>query len=304
MYEYRDGEVVQSDEMSALCPVLGYGDSESSGIFLHEYDGKIYICGSLRQHFYVYGDGIGFSSFVTVYNGEKFEKQTGTDENIVGSEFSGEEQDAEDMADFLDEIGLPEEAEQIRSSWIRCFEFTDDVEMLMLITGENNGKDDIMSYYDTSDPSDLGEVILTLKLTWDDSQISGADQETENNGEHTSGETQEPEQPEVSYQLDEEGVAYATQKFLDEKNFQTLDVSLDYRAAESGDIYRYSEAFWVPIFKGKEKTPSYYAIVASGAFENPGEAIIYSSDVYAIVEGTAVASEFDVLEEFNVNQYF
>ena len=180
MYEYRDEEVVLSDEMIALSPVFGAGDSECSGIFLHEYDGQIYICGSLRQDSYIIADGIKCYSFVSVYNGESFEKQAGTDDLVLGSEFSGEEQDAQEMADFLDGIGLPGEAEQIRDSWLRCFEFTDDVEMLMLIIGENDMDIYPSDYWDTLDTDLLGKVTLTLKLTWDDAQSEKEDREQEN----------------------------------------------------------------------------------------------------------------------------
>ena len=44
---------------------------------------------------------------------------------------------------------LSGEAEQIRDSWLRCFEFTDDVEMLMLITGENDLDTYPSDYWDT-----------------------------------------------------------------------------------------------------------------------------------------------------------
>ena len=298
MYEYLDGEVVLSDEMSALCPVLGDGDLESSGIFLHEYAGQIYICGSFRQHFNIISDGIKFNSFVTVYNdGEGFKKQAGTDETVIGSEFSGEKSAAEEMAEYLAKIGLPAESEQIRESWLRCFEFADDVEILMLITGENNIQGYPAGYWETMDTSELGEVVLTLKLTWDEKQKVEEDRELGENNNET-------EQPEASYQLDDEGIVYATQKFLDGKNFQNLDESLEYKVAKSGRLSRYNEAYWVPILEGEEENPSYYAIVASGAFENPGEAEIYSSDVIAVVEGTATMSEFEPIEEFNVNQFF
>lgn len=168
MYESVDGEVALSDEMSALCPVLGSGDSESSGIFLHENEGRIYICGSLRQHMYMYADGITFDSFVLTYEGDRFVKHAGTDEAVSGSEFSGEMENAENMAAFLEEIGLANEAEQIRESWISCFEFVDDVEMLMLIEGENNSSSNSLIYWETNDPDDLGEVVLTLRLSWDE----------------------------------------------------------------------------------------------------------------------------------------
>lgn len=166
MYESRDGEIVLTDETSALCPVLGDGDSETSGIFLYENEGQTYICGSLRHGSFVIADGIKIYSFVSVYDGEKFVKKAGTDETVMGSEFSAEIPYAEEMADYLDEIGLSKEAEQIRESYLRCFEFTDDVEMLMLISGKNDIEGYPENYWDTMDTDELGEIKLTLKLTW------------------------------------------------------------------------------------------------------------------------------------------
>ena len=49
MYELEEEEVILKDEYQGLCPVLGYGDEESSGVFLKEKDGRLYICGSLHQ---------------------------------------------------------------------------------------------------------------------------------------------------------------------------------------------------------------------------------------------------------------
>lgn len=177
MYEAESEEVVLKDEMSVLCPVLGSGDSELSGIFLHENDGQTYICGSLRQQIYLYADGVTFDSFVLTYDGKKFEKEAGTDEAVSGSEFSGEKEAAEKMADYLEKIGLDSEAEQIRDSWMRCFEFTDDVEMLMLIEGENSDADKAMDYWETKNPEDLGEVTLTLKLSWDEERAAENDRD-------------------------------------------------------------------------------------------------------------------------------
>lgn len=225
MYEYRNGEVTLSDEISALCPVLGDGDSESSGIFLHEYDGEIYICGSLRQYFHVISDGIKFYSFVMVYNGENFEKQAGTDETVIGSEFSGEEQDAKKMADYLDEIGLPREAEQIRESWLRCFEFVDDAEMLMLITGENSLEKYPADYWDTLDTSELGKVILTLKLTWNDAQ------EKEKNPEEGGGrEISEAAAQQAYDDLLESGGynEYTSEWMTSPETYSVLDINQDH----------------------------------------------------------------------------
>ena len=69
-----------------------------------------------------------FHSFVLLYTGEKFEKQAGTEDVINASEFSWEEQKAYEMADYLDEIGLTNEAAQIRETWMRRFNFSDPSE--------------------------------------------------------------------------------------------------------------------------------------------------------------------------------
>src|SRR5699024_11817481 len=66
--------------------------------------------------------GSSFHSFVLLYTGEKFEKQAGTEDVINASEFSWEEQKAYEMADYLDEIGLTNEAAQIRETWMRSEE--------------------------------------------------------------------------------------------------------------------------------------------------------------------------------------
>lgn len=183
MYEFRDGEVVLSSETSALCPVLGDRDAESTGIFLHENEGQIYICGSFRHHGYLLGDGVKIYSFVTVYDGEEFVKEAGTEEMTEGSDFYYERQSAEEMADYLEKIGLDREGEQIRESYMRCFEFVDDVEMLVLITGENNLDTYPADYWQTLDTEELGELVLTLKLTWSDVQDQTDGHQTEESGQ-------------------------------------------------------------------------------------------------------------------------
>lgn len=232
MYEAQGGKVALSDEVSALCPVLGQGDSESSGIFLHENAGQTYICGSFRQHIYMYADGITFYSFIMTYDGNKFQKQAGTDEAISGSEFSSEESAAENMADYLEEIGLDGEARQIRDSWVRCFEFADDVEMLMLVEGENDDSGDGLIYYETRDPADLGKVILTLKLSWDDGKDE-ADGEDAKDGQGADGSKNAEEQAEAaedaySDMLDSgDYSAYTSEWMAQAESYSILDIDQD-----------------------------------------------------------------------------
>lgn len=107
-----------------------------------------------------------------------------------------------------------------------------------------------------------------------------------------------------SYQLDEEGVSYATQQFLDEKNYQSMDPSVDYEAAERDEVFRYNEVFWVPIFRSGEDVPEYYALVSGAAFEHPGEAEIYPAEIYSVIEGIGNPKAYTIVERFDVNQYF
>ena len=74
MYESVEGEIILQDERLALYPVLGAADMENSGIFVQEYDGNIYICGTTYNLNYMTADGSSFNSFVYLYSGEKFEK--------------------------------------------------------------------------------------------------------------------------------------------------------------------------------------------------------------------------------------
>ncbi len=186
MYETEGSDVVLKDEFTELGPVLGRGDYENSGLFLQESEGNTYICGGIYHLVYMYADGATYNSFVLTYTDGAFVKQAGTDGILAGSEFSGEQQNAYEMADYLDSIGLPNEAARIRESWIRCFNYIDDCEeMLMLVTGENDGSGDALGFSYSMDPSVLGKVNLTLKTHWDKDQPadSTADAETENNGD-------------------------------------------------------------------------------------------------------------------------
>ncbi len=188
MYEMENGEMVLTDEFTELGPVLGGGDSEMSGVFLHENQGTTYICGGLSQSYYMYADGISYRSFVLTYEDGQFVRKAGPEEMLAGSEFSGMEQDANEMADYLESIGLVNEAARMRQTWIQRFEFLDDVEMLIHITGENDNSGDIEMFMETMDPSYLGKVPLTLEIDGErvTSDVTKEDSVSESSAEVTS----------------------------------------------------------------------------------------------------------------------
>lgn len=170
MYEQIENEIVLQDEYGGLGPVLGYGDRESDGVFLKENQGKIYLCASTSSTAYTYADGVTYQSCVLSYEEGAFVFHSGQREVTAGSDFAEKRAEARSMADFLEGIGLPMEAAQIRESYIEVFAFTDDVDdMLLRITGENDGSGDIDRFYaaNGADPEYLGKVVLSLQLTWE-----------------------------------------------------------------------------------------------------------------------------------------
>ncbi len=167
MYEEESGSVVLKDDYDALCPVLGDGDEELSGIFLKESSGQIYICGSAYHNWYI-ADGITYNSFIATYSEGKFVTELSTDGSISGSDFTDEgdyETESAEMSDYLEQIGLADEASQIRETNVRKFDFEDSEEMLMLVKGSPTG--DVYTYYETWDIADLGEPLYTLTLDFD-----------------------------------------------------------------------------------------------------------------------------------------
>lgn len=176
MYELESGEVVLKDETLGIYPVLGAGDSEEAGIFLKKSSGKTYICGS-SYNLIVGGSAPSslMDSFVMTYDGNTFTKLAGYDDPVIGSDFYGDP-DAEEMVDFLDSIGLEGMTSYMRDSYMMIFDFSTDEydEMLMFVTGENDGSGDQTAYYDNlfegnTIPELLGKVVFTLQLSWDES---------------------------------------------------------------------------------------------------------------------------------------
>lgn len=163
MYEMEDGELKLQATYEGLIPVLGYGDKEDDGIFLKKSDDTIYICGSCINDVYMYANGTMIKSFVLTYTDGAFQVQAGQETPIAGSEWSGEADVANQMADLLEQIGLPKDADWIRSDNMPVFRFMDQADHTLLrIHGENEGGDPY-AYFDTGDVSALGKVKLEIK---------------------------------------------------------------------------------------------------------------------------------------------
>lgn len=152
-----------------------------------------------------------------------------------------------------------------------------------------------------------GKVILERlerEIQYDSEEMKQYRDEKSRKEQEIYSDLQREETQEKIRQLDEEGVLHAIQEFLDAKEFKTLDNTVDYCVKGSETVSRYSEAYWVPIFRqGDLEHAEYYAVVASSAFANPGETIIYSAEVFdAIIEGKK-SSDFTELETFDAKKY-
>ncbi len=83
-----------------------------------------------------------------------------------------------------------------------------------------------------------------------------------------------------------------------------MDKTIDYVSGNKEEVFRYSEAYWVPVYEGEgTKEISYYAVVAGGAFENAGEAKIYPAEVYGVIEKNKKISDYKEKENFNVKSF-
>ena len=65
---------------------------------------------------------------------------------LLESDFDSRKKAADKMADYLDSIGLLEEAGQMKESSLRKFDFIEDVEMLLFISGENTQYGESMNF--------------------------------------------------------------------------------------------------------------------------------------------------------------
>lgn len=168
MYENNNGEIVLVDEYKGLSDVLGAGDIEDDGVFLHEHENNIYICGSNKATTYLYADGTTLKSFILTYENEKFLEKAGELEEISASDFYGVEQTSEykNMIEVLNEIGLEEDAKKISETKQMVFDFDDKQdEMIMRIQGENVGYSDGILYDFETIPNGKLDFMGVVKLT-------------------------------------------------------------------------------------------------------------------------------------------
>lgn len=168
MYENNNGEIVLADEYKGLSDVLGAGDIEDDGVFLHEHENNIYICGSNKATTYLYADGTTLKSFILTYENEKFLEKAGELEEISASDFSGVKQTSEykNMIKLLNEIGLEEDAKMIAETEQMVFDFDDKQDgMLVRIQGENVGCDEEALYYSGTLPNGKLDIMGVSKLT-------------------------------------------------------------------------------------------------------------------------------------------
>ncbi|MCD7868471.1 MAG: hypothetical protein LUG62_09880 [Clostridiales bacterium] len=168
MYERQDYLITKADEFQIFNESLfGYGTTEESGVFLTESNGKIFICGSAYYSAWIGSDGISYESFVCTYENGSFQMQYTTGGRIDGPGIMQEEdyyqQDAQEMAAFLDTIGLRNEAAQVRENYDQRFAFVDKQEdLIFLVEADNTGRTD--QYWTTGALADLGSITGSLTL--------------------------------------------------------------------------------------------------------------------------------------------
>lgn len=170
MYELNEGEVILQDEVPAIYPVLGAGDYEEAGIFIQESEGTIYIGGSSDN--LIAGGATTTSmidSFVMTYDGGAFTKLAGYDEPALGTTFD-DESTPDKMAELLEDIGLEDAVGDMRKYSIAVLDFQADFDdLLMYVSGENDGSGDKEQYYSgfmegVQRPELLGKVVFRLQL--------------------------------------------------------------------------------------------------------------------------------------------
>ena len=110
----------------------------------------------------------------------------------------------------------------MKESSLRKFDFIEDVEMLLFISGENTQYGESMNFSEETDPADLGEVKLVLQLSWQ-------------GGEKPSDEQQEEKQS--------AGDVQESEKFHDQQDAEetagSVQATYDY-LLESGDYNNYT----------------------------------------------------------------
>ena len=194
MYEQEKGTVVLQDEETGIYPVLGVGDYEQAGVFLKQTEEAVYICGSSENqtNFGLEGTEL-YSSFVMSYDGTEFVRHAGYEQPV--DYWGTDDLRPEDMAGVLDGIGMEDQAAYVRDIGISVFDFSvEPGEMLMLVTGENDGSGDSNQYVqDLTEgemrPELLGNVVYTLKLIWEEEKDEANPADEEDGQTYTDGES-------------------------------------------------------------------------------------------------------------------
>lgn len=139
IYENEGGDVERTAEWLACDGVFGGRCEEVSGVFLKEHEGRIYICGG-DYSAPLYEDGTSFTSFVIVYEEETFRKYTGTSRRIQIRDYYDYHDEAEDMAELLEEIDLPKAASVVSNTFVMKMSYQDDmIDKLFNIESEYAG---------------------------------------------------------------------------------------------------------------------------------------------------------------------
>ncbi|MCD8217788.1 MAG: YARHG domain-containing protein [Clostridiales bacterium] len=139
MYEAEDGEAVLTDKYSALENVF-FGLYEISGIFLTDYNGQIYICGSYSDADSRWSDGDIWNSFVLTYEKETFVSKYEIERSSADAPSDSYYYTLSEMTEFLDEIGLENESKYFGVD-IPSFRMADEEEeLLMMVVGSPDGK--------------------------------------------------------------------------------------------------------------------------------------------------------------------
>lgn len=160
MYEKGEEGFEKQAEYQPNGSLLGVTDYESDGVFLKTHEEEIYICGGLLSRVYMTADGSSFVSFVLTYDGEDFQFYTGEREGMAGSAFYGCKDEAEEMAEKLEAIGLPRAADRVADYYMMAMTYEDEVDdMLLRVEGNNEGGDS-SAFGRSHAASDLGKVVL------------------------------------------------------------------------------------------------------------------------------------------------
>ena len=225
MYERGEEGFEKQAEYQPKQGLLGVSDYESDGVFLKTYEDEIYICGGLLTRAHMMADGSSFVSFVLTYDGEDFQFYTGEGEGMSGSSFESCKEDAEEMAEKLEAIGLPEAASHVNDYYMMSMTYEDDVDtMLFRVEGDNVGGNS-SAFQKSKSLSDLGKIVLKY---WIDTVQPDEDVEKI----EASGDEQDSDSDKSSDEKD--GFKLTTKMSQDEKD--SLRAEIDALLAETEEV--------------------------------------------------------------------